>query len=121
VRISRVAEHFSVNLRRPGGAHEEHSFDAVVFCTGPARDIDRNPLVKSLLESGLARLDAVRIGLDTDLRSQLRSAEGEVSPGLLAFGPMTRGSFGEMTGAPDIARHLERVLKDGSLLAYTSI
>jgi uncharacterized NAD(P)/FAD-binding protein YdhS len=40
---------------------------------------------------------------------------------LLAFGPMTRGSFGEMTGAPDIARHLERVLKDGSLLAYTSI
>jgi len=33
---------------------------------------------------------------------------------------MTRGSFGEMTGAPDIARHLERVLKDGSLLAYTS-
>jgi hypothetical protein len=25
-----------------------------------------------------------------------------------------------MTGAPDIARHLERVLKDGSLLAYPS-
>jgi uncharacterized NAD(P)/FAD-binding protein YdhS len=117
---ARTAQHFSANLRYPGGTHEEHSFDAVVFCTGPARDIDRNPLVKSLLESGLARLDAVRIGLDTDLRSQLRNAEGEVSPGLLAFGPMTRGIFGEMTGAPDIARHLERVLKDGSLLAYTS-
>ena len=120
VGISRVAEHLSASLRRPGGTHEKHDFDAVVFCTGPARDIDRNPLVKSLLEGGLARLDAVRIGLDTDLRSQLRNADGEVSPGLLAFGPMTRGSFGEMTGAPDIARHLERVLKDGSLLAYTS-
>ncbi|CAN7723954.1 FAD/NAD(P)-binding protein [Caballeronia sp. LjRoot29] len=120
VGISRTAERFSAKLRYPGGTHQEHSFDAVVFCTGPARDIDRNPLVKSLLENGLARLDAVRIGLDTDLRSQLRNAEGDVSPGLLAFGPMTRGSFGEMTGAPDIARHLERVLKDGSLLAYTS-
>ncbi|QIE25645.1 FAD-NAD(P)-binding protein (plasmid) [Caballeronia sp. SBC1] len=118
--IRRVSEHFSVSLRRAGGTHEEHAFDAVVFCTGPARDIDRNPLVKSLLEGGLARLDAVRIGLDTDLRSQLRNADGEVSTGLLAFGPMTRGSFGEMTGAPDIARHLERVLKDGSLLADTS-
>ena len=118
--IRRVAERLNASLRRPGGTHEEHDFDAVVFCTGPARDIDRNPLVKSLLEGGLARLDAVRIGIDTDLRSQLRNADGEVSPGLLAFGPMTRGSFGEMTGAPDIARHLERVLKDGSLLAYTS-
>ena len=118
--ISRVAGHLRASLRCPGGTHEVHDFDAVVFCTGPARDIDRNPLVKSLLEGGLARLDAVRIGLDTNLRSQLRNAAGEVSPGLFAFGPMTRGSFGEMTGAPDIARHLERVLKDGSLLAYTS-
>ena len=120
VGISYVAGRFSASLRRPGGTHETQAFDAVVFCTGPARDIDRNPLVKSLLEAGLARLDAVRIGLDTNLRSQLRNAGGEVSPGLLAFGPMTRGSFGEMTGAPDIARHLERVLQDGSLLAYTS-
>jgi uncharacterized NAD(P)/FAD-binding protein YdhS len=120
VGISCVAGRLSASLRRPGGTHETQAFDAVVFCTGPARDIDRNPLVKSLLEGGLARLDAVRIGLDTDLQSQLRNADGEVSPGLLAFGPMTRGSFGEMTGAPDIARHLERVLKDGSLLAYTS-
>jgi uncharacterized NAD(P)/FAD-binding protein YdhS len=47
-----------------------------------------------------------RIGLDTDLRSRLRNTDGKVSPGLLAFGPITRGSFGEMTGAPDFARHL---------------
>jgi uncharacterized NAD(P)/FAD-binding protein YdhS len=115
--IRRGAETFHTVLRRPGGAHEEHDFDALVFCTGPARDIDRNPFVKSLLEGGLARLDAVRMGLDTDLRSRLRNADGKVSPGLLAFGPITRGSFGEMTGAPDIARHLERVLQDGSVLA----
>jgi uncharacterized NAD(P)/FAD-binding protein YdhS len=79
--------------------------------------MSRNPFVKSLLDSGLARLDAVRIGIDTDLQSRVRDADGNVSPGLLAFGPITRASFGEMTGAPDIARHLERVLEDGSLLA----
>ncbi|KQR78663.1 hypothetical protein ASG35_09710 [Burkholderia sp. Leaf177] len=116
--IHRNAHGFRVGLKSPGGRIEEHDFGAVVFCTGPARDIDRNPLVKSLLESRLARLDAVRAGLDTDLQSRIRDADGNVSAGLFAFGPMTRGSFGEMTGAPDIARHLERLLKDGSLLAY---
>lgn len=116
--IQRHAHGFRVGLKRPGGRIEEHDFGAVVFCTGPARDIERNPLVKSLLESRLARLDAVKVGLDTDLQSRILDAEGNVSPGLFAFGPMTRGSFGEMTGAPDIARHLERLLKDGSLLAY---
>jgi uncharacterized NAD(P)/FAD-binding protein YdhS len=118
--IRRNAHGFRAGFRRPGGHQEEHDFDAVVFCTGPARDIDRNPFVKSLLDSGLARLDAVGIGLDTDLRSRIRNVDGNVTPGLLAFGPMTRGSFGEMTGAPDIARHLERVLQDGSLLEYAS-
>lgn len=117
--IQRSLHGFRVGLKRRGGHIEEHEFGAVVFCTGPARDIDRNPLVKSLLESRLARLDAVKTGLDTDLQSRILDADGNVSPGLFAFGPMTRGSFGEMTGAPDIARHLERLLKDGSLLAYS--
>ena len=116
--IQRHPHGFRVELKRRGGHSEEHDFGAVVFCTGPARDIDRNPLVKSLLESRLARLDSVQAGLATDLQSRILDADGNVSPGLFAFGPMTRGSFGEMTGAPDIARHLERLLKDGSLLAY---
>lgn len=31
--------------------------------------------------------------------------------GLFAYGPITRGTFGEMTGAPDIAQHLEQVMR----------
>lgn len=116
--IRRHEQGFRVGLKRPGGNIDEYDFGAVVFCTGPAREIDRNPLVKSLLESRLARLDAVQAGLDTDLQSRILDADGNVSSGLFAFGPMTRGSFGEMTGAPDIARHLERLLKDSSVLAY---
>jgi uncharacterized NAD(P)/FAD-binding protein YdhS len=29
-----------------------------------------------------------------------------------ALGPITRGSFGEMTGAPDIVRHVEQIAPD---------
>jgi uncharacterized NAD(P)/FAD-binding protein YdhS len=114
--VQAVGPGFRAGLRLPGGERQERDFDAVVFCTGPARDITRSPFVKSLLDGKLARLDSVRIGIDTDLQSRVRDADGQVSPGLLAFGPITRASFGEMTGAPDIARHLERVLEDGSLL-----
>lgn len=113
--ISRSASGFRAGLRLAGGGREERDFDAVVFCTGAARDIDRNPLARSLIESGIARLDAVGIGLDTDLLSRVRDASGNVMTGLFAFGPITRGSFGEMTGAPDITKHVENVLRDALL------
>jgi uncharacterized NAD(P)/FAD-binding protein YdhS len=96
-------------LRRRGVA-ERRRFDAVVLCTGPERDVSRNPLVAALLADGTARLDAVGLGLAVDRRSRVIDAAGEVRPGLYAFGPMTRGSFGEMTGATDIAHHIESVV-----------
>ena len=37
-------------------------------------------------------------------------ARGATQPNLFAFGPITRGTFGEMTGAPDILRQIERVV-----------
>jgi uncharacterized NAD(P)/FAD-binding protein YdhS len=117
--IEHTAGGLRATLRRPGGTLEPRVFDAIVLCTGPAKDIAANRLARSLLEAGLARLDAVGIGLDVDPRSRLKDRDGNLVPGLFAFGPITRGTFGEMTGAPDIARHLERILKEsgGTLLA----
>lgn len=100
-------------LRR-GGTVEHRPFDAVVPCTGPERDVSRNPLVARLLADGTASLDAVGLGLAVDHRSRVRDAAGEPRPGLYAFGPMTRGSFGEMSGATDIAHPIEAVI--GGLL-----
>ncbi|MCJ2142346.1 FAD/NAD(P)-binding protein [Methylobacterium sp. E-066] len=102
-------------LRRGRGETERRRFDAVVLCTGPERDVARNPLVAALLADGTASLDAVGLGLAVDRRSRVRDASGQSRPGLYAFGPMTRGSFGEMTGAPDIAQHIEQTV--GGLLA----
>ena len=96
-------------LRR-GEAQERRPFDAVVLCTGPERDVARNPLVAALLAGGTARRDAVGLGLAVDRGSRVLGAAGEPQPGLWAFGPMTRGSFGEMTGAADIAQHIEAVV-----------
>jgi uncharacterized NAD(P)/FAD-binding protein YdhS len=55
-------------------------------------------------------LDAVGLGLDVDATSHLISRDGTADPSLLAFGPMTQSAFGEMTGAPDNVRHVERVV-----------
>jgi uncharacterized NAD(P)/FAD-binding protein YdhS len=113
VDIAQSPNGFVVTLRPRHGGLEQRVFDRIVFCTGPARDVAANPLVSSLLAAGQARLDGAGMGLDVDTHSQLRDREGRPAQGLYAWGPITRGSFGEMTGAPDIARHIERVLNDG--------
>jgi uncharacterized NAD(P)/FAD-binding protein YdhS len=109
--IERTDQGLLATLRHPGGKTESRTFDRIVFCTGPARNIAANPLIRSLLDTGQARLDDTGTGIDVDLHSQVRDRNGALVPGLFAFGPITRGTFGEMTGAPDIARHLENVVR----------
>ncbi|WP_368912048.1 FAD/NAD(P)-binding protein [Taklimakanibacter deserti] len=92
-------------LRR-GGTVERRPFDGVVLCIGPDKDLNRNPLARNLLASGLARSDALHFGLDVDRHSRLVADDGHAHATLLALGPMTRGTFGEMTGAPDIVRQI---------------
>jgi uncharacterized NAD(P)/FAD-binding protein YdhS len=115
----------TLQLREGSGAPVQQSerkqaFDAVILCTGPEKNIARNPLISSLLDAGLVRLDEVGIGLDVDARSRVLNAQGEVVEGLFAYGPMTRGTFGEMTGAPNITVHIEQLLRRHDPLSRTS-
>ncbi len=98
-------------LRPHGGPAERKYFDRVIFCTGPEKDIARNPLIGDLLARGLVQLDRIGVGLAVDSRSRILDAQGRVAEGLFAYGPITRGTFGEMTGAPDIAQHLEQLMR----------
>jgi uncharacterized NAD(P)/FAD-binding protein YdhS len=109
VGLERAGGVFVAAIRRPDGRRETRTFQGVVLCTGPEKDLRRNPLVASLVADGLIRLDDTRIGIAVDATSHALRPDGSAWPTLLAFGPMTRGSFGEMTGAPDISRHLERL------------
>ncbi|WP_375463979.1 FAD/NAD(P)-binding protein [uncultured Methylobacterium sp.] len=108
--LARGADGFVATLRPPGGTPATHAFDAVILCTGPGRDLTASPLIATLLEAGTVRLDAAGLGLAVDPMSRAFNAAGRPQRGLHVFGPLTRGSFGEMTGAPDIAVHIEAVV-----------
>jgi uncharacterized NAD(P)/FAD-binding protein YdhS len=87
----------------------------LVNCTGPAADITAtaHPLLRHLLDAGMARPDPLRMGLDTDPRGALRDADGRAAGDIFALGPLLRGSRYETTAIPEIrdqaaalARHL---------------
>lgn len=100
------ADGLRATLALPGGRREIRSFEAVVLCTGPGNALRTDPLIRDLLARGLARPDCVGIGLAVDATSRIIMPDGDVQDRLWAFGPVTRGSFGEMTGAPDIIKHI---------------
>jgi uncharacterized NAD(P)/FAD-binding protein YdhS len=99
-----------VRLRLSGGQVVERAFDTVIICSGASRSFRDNPLLDSLVDQGLAQADDLNFGVRVDKLSRVIDARGTPQPELFAFGPITRGTFGEMTGAPDILRQIERVI-----------
>ena len=80
------------------------SVGAVVNCAGLLGDLRHagEPLLRQLMTRGLIRPDASRLGAEVDADSRLIGAEGSPQSGLYAVGPLTRGSFWEITSVPDI-------------------
>jgi uncharacterized NAD(P)/FAD-binding protein YdhS len=80
----------------------------ILNCTGPEERYERidDPLVKSLLATGLARPGHNGLGLDVDPHCRLLNSEGDVQAGLYAIGPATRGAFWETTAASSIRQQL---------------
>lgn len=101
-----------VTLRPRGGELFELEVGAIVNCTGPG-DISGSdqPLVRQILSSGLGRPDALGMGLDTDHLGRVLSADGIPHDNLFALGPLTRGSFWEITAVPDIRRQVWNVAR----------
>ena len=102
-----------VSLRR--GGHWTAEVARVINCTGPAVNVHRlnEPLVASLLAAGLARPDALNLGLATTYDGRLVDASGSPSQRLFSLGPMRRGELWETTAVPDIrvqAARLSEVL-----------
>lgn len=94
----------------PEGAIVGKAFDSIILCSGASRNIRDNLLLANLIDHGLAQVDDIGVGLKVERLSRLIDAFGAKQPDLFAFGPITRGTFGEMTGAPDILRHIEHVV-----------
>ncbi len=100
----------TADLQGKAGASVRRSFDSIVLCAGPSRDLRATPLFASLLDGGLAKIDEAGLGLKVDRFSRVIDGGGAPQANLFALGPITRGSFGEMTGAPDIVRQIERIV-----------
>ena len=89
----------------------------VVNCTGPQGDLSRStePLLRRLVERGLIRPDAARLGIDVNAAAHTIAADGTANEWLFALGPMTRGAFWEIVAVPDIrvqTWHLARRLSN---------
>lgn len=97
----------AVRLRyRPRGTQTEAEMQAVAAfdCRGIRRDPEAHatPLLRNLLADGLARIDPLRIGLETDRQAALVNARGIASPIIHAVGPAARAALWEITAVPDI-------------------
>lgn len=93
----------TVTARGGAGEHRLHAA-ALVNATGTNCDYARirHPLVRSLLERGLARPDELHLGLDVTEAGAVINAEGEAIPHLLALGPVSKAPFWEMTAVPEL-------------------
>jgi uncharacterized NAD(P)/FAD-binding protein YdhS len=81
----------------------------VINCTGVFADFARvpHPLVRQLLDDGVARPDPLRLGLDVTKNGALLNRQGAISRRIFAVGPPTKGAFWEITAVPDIRRQCE--------------
>jgi uncharacterized NAD(P)/FAD-binding protein YdhS len=81
--------------------------------TGPAADVTTaaDPLLRSLLATGLARPDALRLGLDANGCGALLDAAGHPGDRLFALGPPLRGVRYETTAITEIAVQAEALAR----------
>lgn len=86
-------------------------YDAVVITTGPGHGgiFRTNPALASLAQAGLAGPDPVGLGIHVDGESRVVAVDGRPLDDLLVVGPLARGTFGELMGVPEVARHTHAV------------
>ncbi|WP_293389460.1 FAD/NAD(P)-binding protein [Nevskia sp.] len=109
-----------VQLRTRGGKQTiTLTVQRVVNCTGPDSNYRRlnHPLLQSLREQGLATVDTLGLGLETDAAGGLVERDGRASARIFTLGPTRKGELWETTAVPEIrgqaqslARHLLSVI-----------
>jgi uncharacterized NAD(P)/FAD-binding protein YdhS len=93
-----------VALAGQAGAEHSLTHDVVIDCRGRSPNLrrSRNPLLQRLLASGLVRPDALGLGVEVTPELGVVSREGVASRRIRAIGPVTAGTFWEVTAVPDI-------------------
>lgn len=95
----------SAHYRRRGEAViETLEVARIVECKGIVTNPQdtANPVLRSLLDQGLARVDPLRIGIEVTGDCAVVDRFGKPSTRLFAVGPLTRAAFWEIVAVPDI-------------------
>ena len=120
--VSATAGHDEVTVRlETDGATRDLSVGWLVNGTGPASDVASDPLLRDLFLAGLARPDALRLGLDADENGAVLDASGRPQERIFTLGPLLRGVLYETTAIPEIRdqaaalapRLLQAVMRSG--------
>jgi uncharacterized NAD(P)/FAD-binding protein YdhS len=97
-----------VHYRRRGAAQPQTERFAYAFnCTGPLHSMthSKDPLLRSLLDSGEVRPDQIGVGVEVD--GTCRAGEH-----LWAMGPLTKGRYWEIIAVPDIRDQAAAIADD---------
>lgn len=108
--VTEQADGLTVAYRRRGRSTiEERRFAYMINCTGPLGTISRtrDPMLKRMLDDGLARPDQLGIALDVDENSRVTGARNA-----WAMGPLTKGRYWEIIAVPDIREQAAAVADD---------
>jgi uncharacterized NAD(P)/FAD-binding protein YdhS len=107
---------------RPRGATQTRRYDAdlVIQATGfnlGASSSD-HPLVRQLVDDGVAHPDELDLGLAADGAGRLLASDGRPAHGLRCLGTLLRGSLWECSGLPEIRALAKAIARDmpGELL-----
>ena len=94
----------TVRARGADGATWTREVGAIINATGTECDFGRinHPLVRALLQRGLAQPDPLHLGLDVTEDGALIGEDGTPSDRLFALGPISRPPFWEMTAVPEL-------------------
>jgi uncharacterized NAD(P)/FAD-binding protein YdhS len=94
-----------IDIRQRGSDEiETLRADWLVNCTGPTTAYERinDPLIRALLDKGLAKPDELGLGLEVTGDCKVICASGEPHGRMFATGPLTRGAFWEMLAVPEL-------------------
>jgi uncharacterized NAD(P)/FAD-binding protein YdhS len=103
-----MGERIKLDLRlRRSGKFAIAGGDKIILATGVGQNrvFETSALLQGLKESGRARPDSLRLGIDVNARSQALRANGEPNENLYVAGPLARAFFGELMGANQILNH----------------
>jgi uncharacterized NAD(P)/FAD-binding protein YdhS len=112
VHAEQTPKGINVRLARRGQKTIEiRRFSRLINCTGLGDDPARsgNPLIRTLLARGTARVHPIGIGLDVHENYALIDSSSRRSKRVLAIGPLARAAFWECTAIPDIRLQCRRL------------